>query len=350
MLNQGVASARVAIVLVNWNGWRECVECIDSVFAQLHRNFQVFVVDNASNDRSLENIASWCSAPSADPAWRRHPGVRRLTDQPNVHGPAVRLAEHGDRAPPASGPCQLTLIRSGVNRGFAGGCNLAINTAGPEDFDYFWFLNADTVVDEYALVELLNRAYGYPDIGIVGSTLRYYDRPGVVQAMGGAVLDRSDGGSRHIGEGALSGLVPVDASAVEREMTYVVGASMLVSTRFIAEIGLMEEDYFLYYEEIDWALRGRDKFVLGYAPRSFVFHKSGANSAKVLPLFSAGYYYRNRLRFVARFLPGRLAAAKRSLLEQMLRHIARGRWGHARIVLTTLLAADRITANVTRSP
>jgi GT2 family glycosyltransferase len=345
---QPFAATRVAIVLVNWNGWRECIECIDSLFAQSHGNSHVFIVDNDSRDRSVETIVSWCAAPIADATWRRHMGVSRLTDRPDVGPVHNRVVERDDQGlPSAPEGCRLTLIRSGGNLGFAGGCNVGIKAAGLGNFDYFWFLNPDTVVDRHALVELIGRAERQPGIGVVGSTLRYYDNSDVVQAMGGARLDRSNGTSRHIGQGARLSDVPADGAAVEREMAYVVGASMLVSTKFISEIGLMEEDYFLYYEEVDWAFRGSGKFSLGFAPRSHVFHKSGVNSSKAAPQFSTGFYYRNRLRFVARFLPGRLAAAKWSLFEEMLRHIARRRWGHARIVFFTLLRADGITADVT---
>lgn len=341
-----LAEKRIAVILVNWNGWRECVECIDSVFAQNHRNFHVFVVDNDSHDQSIEHIVVWCSQPKAETSWRRHPGVNRLTDQPSVGSVRHRVVERADGLPPAPDGCRLTLVRSGGNLGFAGGCNVGINAAGLQNFDYFWFLNADAVVDQHALVELIGRAERQSDIGIVGSTVRYYDAPGVVQAMGGASLNRSNGNSRHIGEGARLSEVPEDGSAVERDMAYVMGASMLVSQKYIAEIGLMAEDYFLYFEDADWAMRGSAKFSLGFAPRSHVFHKWGATSHKAASRFSSELYYRNRLRFVTRFFPGRLAAAKRAMFEQLLRHILRGRWEQARIVFSTLLMAGKITADV----
>jgi GT2 family glycosyltransferase len=104
----------------------------------------------------------------------------------------------------------------------------------------------------------------------------------------------------------------------------------------------MQEDYFLYYEEIDWAMRGRSKFKFAYAPASHVFHKSGASSTKVMPLFTANFYYRNRLRFVSRFFPERLAAAKRGLMVDFVRHTLRGRWGYARVVASALWNAPQI--------
>jgi GT2 family glycosyltransferase len=342
------AQRSVAVVIVNWNGWRECLECLDALFGQRHQNFHVFVVDNDSGDQSVEHIVSWCEEPSAFPSWRRHSGVARFTDASNAERLSCRVLEPKTAAdgPAPPGGCRLTLVRSGGNLGFAGGCNVGIRAAGLSNFDYFWFLNADAVVDQYALVELLGRAEMDAEVGMVGSTIRYYDSPDKVQAMGGARLDPSNGSTRHVGEGAQLRDVPLDGADVEAEMAYIMGASMLVSKAFIAEIGLMEEDYFLYFEDADWAMRGRGKFSLGFAPRSHVFHKWGTNSHKAAPLSSSRFYYRNRLRFVMRFLPDRLAAAKRAMFEQMLRHIVRGRWSQARIVMSTLLMAGEITATV----
>jgi GT2 family glycosyltransferase len=343
--SETVPDNRVAVVIVNWNGWRECIECLDSLFAQDHRNFHVFLVDNESHDGSVEQIAAWCGEPKADANWRRHVGVKRMTDQAAGVLPH-RIVANPTVAATIPPGCRLTMVHSGGNLGFAGGCNVGIVTAGRCNFDYFWFLNADAVVDARALVELLARANRHANIGMVGSTVRYYDSPDVIQAMGGASLDRSNGSSRHIGEGVNMAHLPVDGSLVEQEMAYIMGASMLVSSAYIEQIGLMEEDYFLYFEDADWALRGHGKFLLGFAPRSHVFHKWGANSHKTMALFSSRFYYRNRLRFVARFLPGRLAAAKRAMVEQLLRHVARGRWQQARLVLATLWAAGEITAGI----
>ncbi|MDE2348508.1 MAG: glycosyltransferase family 2 protein [Gammaproteobacteria bacterium] len=330
-------------MLVNWNGWRECIECLDALLAQDHRALHVIIVDNASEDDSLEHIARWCDNPVAHPAWRSLPGVVRLTAgaapgsvlyRRIASPPADALAE----APPG---CMVTLIEAGENRGFAAGCNIGMRAAGAGGFDYYWLLNPDTVVAHDALAELVARAGVDARVGMVGSTILYYHRPEFIEALGGARVDLSDGASRHIGQGTSATRVPRDGGGVEEAMAYVMGASMLVSASFVREIGPMAEDYFLYYEEIDWAMRARGKFLPGYAPRSRVYHKSGANSSKVVPMRTARYYYRNRLRFVARYLPERLGAARRSLLVEMLRHLARGRWQLARVVGSVLIAAPK---------
>jgi len=342
-----VPGMRVAVVLVNWNGWRECIECLDTLLPQAHDSFHVFVVDNASTDGSVERIVAWCHAPTADASWRRHCGVARLTDRSPAPPVQCRIAAQSATALPApQGGCRLTIVRCTENRGFAAGCNRGMVAAGLGEFDYFWLLNPDTTVAQHALTELLARAAASPRVGMVGSTIRYYDRPEIVEALGGARLDRSSGATSHIGQGERADDTPVDAAAVEREMAYVMGASMLVRATFVREVGLMQEDYFLYFEEIDWVLRARGRFLLGFAPRSQVFHKSGANSRKAAPLLSTRFYYRNRLRFVARFMPEHLTAAKWQMVKDMLRQIARGQWPYVRIVLSTLINAGSITAGV----
>lgn len=91
-------------------------------------------------------------------------------------------------------------------------------------------------------------------------------------------------------------------------MNYVEGASMLVTRHLLVEIGLLCEDYFLYFEEADWAIRAKDRFKLGYAPQSIVYHKVGgsigtsSNPAKIS--YTSDYFnIRNRLLFTRRFYP-----------------------------------------------
>src|SRR5260221_13926992 len=149
------ASARVAIVLVNWNGWRECIECMDSVLAQAHRNFHLFIVDNASQDLSVERIIEWCSAPRAHVEWRRQAGVDRYTDRSPGISVLHRLANRVDHAlQPSVDGCEVTLIRSGGNLGFAGGCNVGITAAVADRFYFFLFVKLVTLCGRGGFGEL----------------------------------------------------------------------------------------------------------------------------------------------------------------------------------------------------
>lgn len=327
----------VATILVNFNGWRDTVQCIDSVLAQDYPNFHIFVVDNQSTDGSFDRLVEWCDKPYAGANWAALPGVAHRSDIKPSEPVPYRIAERSDGVLPAADPyCRLTLVQAGANLGFGGGCNLGMLAAGIHQFEFFWLLNTDTVVDARALRALVTRAVSGPNIGMTGSTIRYYDRPEVIQAMAGARLDPSTVTTRHIGEGRRVDSGSVHPGDVERDLAYVMGASMLVSQRYVVEVGLMQDDYFLYYEEIDWALRGTRRFKLGYAPSSYVFHKSGASSSKPMTAFSTRFYYRNRVRFTRRFFPERLPAVGLSLSLEFLRHTLRGRWLHARIVAETL--------------
>lgn len=307
-------------------------------------DFHIFIVDNYSSDQSVENIVAWCARPRAEARSRRFDGVDRWTDNTTPPALAYRIIDSSQLCMsfPSSG-CRLTLIRAGGNLGFAGGCNTGIRCAGLTGYDFFWFLNTDTVVHREALSTLVERATSDSEVGMVGSTVCYYDRPSTVQALGGAQWNDSSASSHHIGQGLQVDDIPRDISAVERKLSYVFGASMLVSSKLILAIGSMREDYFLYYEEFDWAMRCRDKFKLGYAAGSIVLHKSGASSSKSMPLFSANYYYRNHVRFVSRFYPQHLNTVKRALVKEFVRYALRGRWLRARLVASILFNADLIS-------
>lgn len=325
----------VAIVLVNWNGWRDSVECIDSILACGYPNYHIYLVDNDSSDQSIEHITEWCKTPSRDPGTRDFPGVGHVSD--TGVSIAYRLLESPNAIPSqAAADCRLTLVRSGGNLGFAGGNNVGIRVAGIANYDYFWLLNTDTVIDADALTRLVERAQQDPSIGIVGSTLFYYSQPALVQAMGGATFDASRMVMEHIGIGRPRVEVPQSPAQVEADMAYVVGASMLVSRAFLRDVGYMQEDYFLYFEEIDWAMRGKGRYRLGYAPRSLVYHKVGASSAHTVSTFSLRLLYRNRLKFVGRFFPERTEAALRQLFREMCWLALTGRLKYARAIASAL--------------
>lgn len=331
----------VAIILVNWHNAADCIECLDSLLGLRCDDFSIFIVDNASQDGSVEKIAAWCRSPEPAEGWRRHVGVQRWTDAHRGIAVSCEIADASLNQPLLRHP-KVTLVRSGSNLGFAGGCNVGMRFASIERHDYFWFLNTDTVVHQDALGALLAKARQDARFGMVGSTLLYYDRPQIVQALGGARMQPARAASRHIGELLPLTAVPYSEAEVEARMHYVFGASMLVSTALVREIGPMQEDYFLYFEEADWAMRSTPRFRMGYASGSHVFHKSGASSSQHLPHFTANLFYRNRLRFMRRFFPEHYAAAKRSLLIELLRFACKLDWPHVRLLAGILRDAEQI--------
>jgi GT2 family glycosyltransferase len=320
----------VAIVLVNWNGWADTIACVRSCLALDYPDFRVVVVDNASRDGSLERIAAWARGEeeaAADPASPVTVASPRLPRDVAVIDRAA--AERGE-----DNGAELVLVDAGANLGFAGGNNVALRWALARGFGAAWLLNNDTVVPPDALSRLAAALARDPALGLVGSTMVEYHRPDTLQAYAGAINLRTFRG-RHLGMGARADRVTeaVAADALRPgELLYPIGASMLATAAFLRDVGLMEEGYFLYYEEADWVLRARGRHGVGLAPDSIVYHKVGASAGSTpqgVSSRSTGFLYRSRLQAARRFAPGRLPRVVLGIADEAARALVRGRTGRA---------------------
>lgn len=336
----------VAVVLVNWKGWRDTLECVSSLLRIEHPALHVIIVDNGSPNNSVEMMERWCRGQEEAPIQRSITGIEPVVTAPRD----LQWSVIADGEPMPCPRPEILIVRSARNNGFAGGNNIGIRLALEAGTDFVWLLNTDTVVAPDALDCLLTRASLRPDAGMIGSSLIYYWRPEQVQALGGARFDRSTGCAYVIGGESSVRDIPIDPGPVEAEIDYVVGASMLVSRSFLETVGPMCEDYFLYFEEMDWALRAHGRFAMAYAPRSRVFHKVGGSSRREASRASLRYLYRNRLRFMARFFPGSLGLVKRRLVLNFFQNLFRGRWDDVREIAGALLSARRLTSVNLRVP
>lgn len=297
----------VYIILVNWNGWQDTIECLESVFRLEYPNYNVVVCDNASTDGSLEQIRLWAQGRNAASCSNSELG--HLSDPPVPKAIVFGEYKHPGEFGLLSACPRLVLIQCGANRGFAGGSNIGLRFAlAHGDCDFVWLLNNDTVVRPDALLRLVERMRERPEAGICGSTLLCYSDVTRVQACGGASYNKWLARSRHLGMGLRFDQIP-EQEAIERRMGYVMGASMLVRKSFLERIGLLNEEYFLYFEEIDWATRASGKFTLAYSSRSVVYHKEGrsigsSHLRKKRSLVSERFAARSRLIFTRKYFPG----------------------------------------------
>ena len=294
----------VCVLLVNWRGWRDTIECLESVFRQEHGRFQVVVCDNESDDGSVERIAEWARGEREADAPGRHPLRERSV--PAVRKPVPHAVLDRDAAEAGGGAAAdvpLVLVRTGGNLGFAGGNNVGLRYARARGgFDYVWLLNNDTVIHPAALAELVRVAEPDPRVGMVGSTLRYYDEPDRVQALAGGRVTRWNGTTHHYDE-------RFGGHAAARAPDYITGASLLVRAALLETVGGMDERYFLYSEEVDWCLRSRERgWRLAHAPESLVWHKAGQSVGYRTPLHDY-HTTRGMLLIVRRFYPALLPLA-----------------------------------------
>lgn len=323
---------RVYIILVNWNGWQDTLACLESLVLLNYPDFRIVVCDNGSTNDSSLQIRQW------------------MRNRPERFAEYSRsIGEHGgDRGEDVP----LVLINTENNLGFAGGSNVGMRYAMARgDGGYYWLLNNDTVTEPDALSHLVTRMQEDQSIGICGSTLRLYGNQVRVQALGGGHYCRWIGLPWHYGRfNRWPGTIPWQPA--ESRMNYVEGASMLVSRQFIEQVGLLCEDYFLYFEEIDWVLRAGNRFRLGYAPGSIVYHKIGAsigtNSNPANKSELCDYYnIRNRILFTRRHYPAALPTVYLVLLAELLLRLLVGKPTRAAMILQLMLRGG---ADLVRRP
>ncbi len=210
------------------------------------------------------------------------------------------------------------------NLGYAGGINVSLGQLDPNDtWSALWILNPDTEPHPEALTALIARAReGY---GVVGSRLIFKSTQRV-QCYGG-YWRPTMASARNIGMNAPQDAMP-DIAALERKMDYINGASLFATRACVDSIGLLDERYFLYCEEIDWVFR-RGAHRLGYAHDSIVYHAHGATigSNKNRRMRSALSVYldeRNRHLFTRRFFPARYPLVAVTTLLFTLQYVRAG--------------------------
>jgi GT2 family glycosyltransferase len=326
-----------SVLILNWNGWKDTLECLESLFRLSFPDFRVILCDNNSSDGSLEKIKAWARGEIA--AETANPQLAHLVSPP-LRKPLswVEVTREEAGSPTARYDARLILIQNGANLGFAGGNNVGLRYAlGDAECQYFWILNNDTAVTRDALSALVTYMKERPEVGICGSLTLSYRNPDEVLAHGGMRYNPWTG---RVAARTRTKLDQVGSA--QPSMDYVNGASMLVSRPFLEQIGLMDESYFLYFEELDWAMRARGRFALGYARDSVIYHKEGAvtgssTDRRIRSLLSEQYLTRNRVLFARRYFPWALPTVLALACLAALERICRGDWRRGKMMLTAMI-------------
>lgn len=333
------ANRNTAVIILNYKGAADTVACIGSLL-RLNSSLDIFVVDNLSPDNSFEFMRSWMT----DESNIRHAALPRLYE---FHEYQAQLDGQpgSDWRSPSAGGGHIFLIRSLFNGGYSYGNNVGLRYAMRGSYRYFWVLNNDTEVDADALNALQQRIESDPAIEICGSKLIYHSRRDLVQTYGGARFSRWRGLATAIGAGSPS-QADVDENAIEAQLSFVNGASTLVTRNYLDRVGLMEESYFLYWEELDWALRRPSDMKLGFAKRSIVYHKVGAsigtNDFEGPSKFVDFLYVRNRILVCLRLSKISVPYALLSTLRRIPGWIRRGEPDRGVLLIRAIWSAFRI--------
>jgi GT2 family glycosyltransferase len=263
-------TAKITIIVLNWNNAPDTLECLKSL-EHLRYPADIVVVDNRSTDDSVSLIR------------QRFPG--------------------------------MMLLETRQNLGYAGGNNCGIRYSLDHDAEYVCVLNNDVQVDPDFLAPLVNALEQDEQVGIVTPLVAAMDEPDRVWALGQAIDWRTGSVTRvHAGEGVSSWQAH---APVEEDIAS--GTAMLVKREVLERVGLMDEAFYLYYEETDWCLRMRKAgYKILAVPASIVWHAVSRTLGPSSPVIDY-YMLRNHLRFIGRHWSGaaRLRILASTLLENL---------------------------------
>jgi len=240
------AAPSVAVIVLNYNNYEDTVECVRSVEAVRYANCSIVIVDNASPDGS---------------------------------GPMLRQAFPGH-----------TVILSDRNGGYAAGNNIGTRYALEHNADYVMILNNDATVTPDILDHLVGYAERHPEVGLLNARVYF---PGTTELFSAAGRF-----NKLLCTGQNKGAISIEKNETEelKETDYACGVLMLVRSQVFRDVGLMEEKYFMYHEDLEFSQRVLKAYKMVYIPGAIAYHKSGGG--KGWRNYTELYlYYHTRNRF-----------------------------------------------------
>lgn len=314
-----LTAQNVTAIVLNYNNPADTVFCIQALYTDTSGLPKIIVVDNASSDDSIPYIRA---------EWEKLGQKIVVTDG----------LEH------VRAPCILSLSD---NLGYASGNNAGIRAALDDPMcQAVWILNNDTLAQPGALEALCRVLNSRPRAAMAGSTLIFAHDRRTVQCAGGYSFCSWTGRTRALHGGKnlerVRALSPDDLAG---KLKYISGASLLIRREVITEIGLLPEEYFLYYEDAAYGLRAASAGLdLAWAPESIVFHKEGGSTQASTgnrgePVRSPLVDYislRNRVYLVSQAAPWRLPVLLLSFAGVAANRIHRGQWRRLPLLVRAL--------------
>jgi GT2 family glycosyltransferase len=283
---------KVSIIILNWNNYKDTIECLESVYQNRYPYYNVILVDNGSTNESVIEIVAHCKNKLCLEIICLNCDLKNA--QLNPIG-QKRDANYKDII-----KNEIIIIKNRDNYGYAIGNNIGIAYALKNyDIGYILILNNDVIVQEDFLIELVKASEADTQIGITGPKIFYYcfdNRKDIINFAGG-IMKMWRGRPYHIGINKEDGI----AYTIEKEVDYANGACILAKRELIEKIGLLNSEFFLYWEENDFCIRAKmSGFKVVFAPNALIWHKTAA-SIKNLKGLEQYYMVRNRFYFMRKY-------------------------------------------------
>jgi GT2 family glycosyltransferase len=295
----------VFIIVLNWNGWEDTIECLMSVLNINYKNFTVVMLDNGSDDGSIDKIKQWAMGKIKThsphiPQIQNNISIEIFEyDREQAEGGGLHEIER--EIEKISSDEKIILIKNNENLGFAKGNNVGVRYAIKRGADYVFLLNNDTNIHVNGLKTMIEFLENNRNYTAATSQIRFYDRP-VIWNCGGTInsfyLRRYLFADQNVSDVPQSGSMDV---------SYVTGCSMLIPVHMINTYGMLCENFFFGEEDFEFALRAKkNKLKMACVFDSVVYHKLGGsiNRAKDSNIFNKALnYYLNRFIDVKHYMP-----------------------------------------------
>ncbi len=249
-------NSKVSIIILNWNGLEDTLECLESLRKIDYNNYEIIVLDNNSSGDDVEIIQK-----------RFGDFIKQIIVNEN-------------------------------NLGFSGGNNIGIKSAINDKADVVLLLNNDTIVEHDFLTKLVQASKEYPDAGILTPMINFYSNKSIIWSAGGDI-------SQLKASGFSNGYNEEDINFRKNYYcTFASGCCMFIKKEVFAKIGLLDDNYFLYLEDTDFCYRtNKAGFKILFVGNSTIYHKVQSTTARENSLLPIYYSLRNRLYFAKKNYP-----------------------------------------------
>jgi GT2 family glycosyltransferase len=276
---------KVSVIILNWNGWKDTIECMESLYQIDYPNYDIVLVDNDSKDDSIQRIRDYCEGKlePKSPFYNYNPKNKpiQIFEYTKDETEKNKQINKSEVYPDLSSDKKLILIKNNKNYGFAEGNNIGIRySLKTLNSKYTLLLNNDTVVDKHFLTEMVETGENDNKIAVIGSKTYYYNFNGkndVLWSVGGTVdLSRYPGYHDIV---LKDNLPTIKNSKID--VDWISGAVMLIKTD-ILPLNLLNSDFFFGCEDVDLCIEMKNKgFKMVTNLKAIVWHKAGASKSKV---------------------------------------------------------------------
>jgi len=237
----------VYVILINYNGANLSLDCIQSILKSKGCKIKIIVVDNKSSQDDINRLEG---------------GIKAFNNE------------------------NIVLIKNTSNNGFSSGNNIGINYALDDGAEYILLLNNDTIIDDKAISVLLNNVN---NLQVSVPKMYYYDNPNTIWYAGGKI-QWNLGKTIHLGENGIDNKETNKAKFVD----FATGCCILLTKGIIEKVGLLDETFFMYGEDLDYSIRlANNNIKIYYVPEAKIWHKVGKSGGMKSKM---GIYYGNRNR------------------------------------------------------